>query len=323
MGRLADVAGIQFRLLNRSKGAAVRGPRSQIDRQLYREAMQAELAATPNLTLMAEAVEDLIVDGRPGRRRRRRRRARPPRRARRADHRHLPQGRHPPGRAAHPRRPASARPRPSACPTDLYGLGPDDGAAQDRHAGASGRPHHRLGPAGDAGRPTPSRSRSRFLTDRDRPRPRSPAASPTPPRKPTGSSPSNLGESRRLWRPDRRAAARATAPRSRTRWCASPTRPATRSSWSPRAWTTTRSIPTASRPRCPPRPRTPFLRTIPGLEQVEVLPLRLRHRVRLRRSARADSRPWRSSACRACISPARSTAPRATRRRAPKGWSPA
>lgn len=65
MGRLADQAGIQFRLLNRSKGAAVRGPRSQIDRRLYREAMQAELLATPNLTVKAEAVEDLIVqDGR-------------------------------------------------------------------------------------------------------------------------------------------------------------------------------------------------------------------------------------------------------------------
>ena len=63
MGRLADAAGIQFRLLNRSKGAAVRGPRSQIDRKLYREAMQAALAATPNLTVIAEAVEDLILDG--------------------------------------------------------------------------------------------------------------------------------------------------------------------------------------------------------------------------------------------------------------------
>ncbi|HEY0649402.1 tRNA uridine-5-carboxymethylaminomethyl(34) synthesis enzyme MnmG [Phenylobacterium sp.] len=62
MGRLADIAGIQFRMLNRSKGAAVRGPRSQIDRRLYREAMQAELAATPNLTIKAEAVEDLLVD---------------------------------------------------------------------------------------------------------------------------------------------------------------------------------------------------------------------------------------------------------------------
>ena len=62
MGRLGDRAGIQFRLLNRSKGAAVRGPRSQIDRRLYREAMQAELGATPNLTLLAEPVEDLIVE---------------------------------------------------------------------------------------------------------------------------------------------------------------------------------------------------------------------------------------------------------------------
>ncbi|MEW6539665.1 MAG: tRNA uridine-5-carboxymethylaminomethyl(34) synthesis enzyme MnmG [Pseudomonadota bacterium] len=63
MGRLADVSGIQFRLLNRSKGAAVRGPRSQIDRRLYREAMQAELKRTPNLTLMAGTAERLILEG--------------------------------------------------------------------------------------------------------------------------------------------------------------------------------------------------------------------------------------------------------------------
>jgi tRNA uridine 5-carboxymethylaminomethyl modification enzyme len=62
MARLGDKAGIQFRMLNRSKGAAVRGPRSQIDRRLYREAMQAELAQTENLSIAAEAVEDLIVD---------------------------------------------------------------------------------------------------------------------------------------------------------------------------------------------------------------------------------------------------------------------
>ncbi len=63
MGRLADVSGIQFRLLNRSKGAAVRGPRSQIDRRLYREAMQAELQGTPNLTLMEGTAERLILEG--------------------------------------------------------------------------------------------------------------------------------------------------------------------------------------------------------------------------------------------------------------------
>src|SRR6201986_3349866 len=44
MGRMADKAGIQFRLLNRSKGPAVRGPRAQIDRARYREAMQAALS---------------------------------------------------------------------------------------------------------------------------------------------------------------------------------------------------------------------------------------------------------------------------------------
>ena len=65
MGRMADIAGIQFRLLNRSKGPAVRGPRAQIDRRLYREAMQQELAGYPNLDIVADAVEDLIVaDGR-------------------------------------------------------------------------------------------------------------------------------------------------------------------------------------------------------------------------------------------------------------------
>jgi tRNA uridine 5-carboxymethylaminomethyl modification enzyme len=65
MGRLADRAGIQFRLLNRSKGPAVRGPRAQIDRNRYRDAMQTEILAYPGLEVGAEAVEDLIVeDGR-------------------------------------------------------------------------------------------------------------------------------------------------------------------------------------------------------------------------------------------------------------------
>ena len=65
MGRMADAAGIQFRMLNRSKGPAVRGPRAQIDRALYRGAMQAALAEQPNLDIRADAVEDLmVVDGR-------------------------------------------------------------------------------------------------------------------------------------------------------------------------------------------------------------------------------------------------------------------
>lgn len=62
MGRIADEAGIQFRMLNRSKGAAVRGPRAQADRKLYRLAMQAELRDYPNLTIIdAEALE-LLAD---------------------------------------------------------------------------------------------------------------------------------------------------------------------------------------------------------------------------------------------------------------------
>jgi tRNA uridine 5-carboxymethylaminomethyl modification enzyme len=62
MGRVADAAGIQFRLLNRSKGPAVQGPRAQADRKLYRAAMQAAIRATPNLEVIEAAVGDLIVE---------------------------------------------------------------------------------------------------------------------------------------------------------------------------------------------------------------------------------------------------------------------
>ena len=61
MGRVIDRGGIQFRILNRSKGPAVRGPRAQADRRLYREAMQAALAEQPNLTIDGQAVEDLLT----------------------------------------------------------------------------------------------------------------------------------------------------------------------------------------------------------------------------------------------------------------------
>jgi tRNA uridine 5-carboxymethylaminomethyl modification enzyme len=61
MGRVADQAGIQFRLLNRRKGPAVRGPRTQADRKLYARAMQAALQATPNLTILEGEVDDLIA----------------------------------------------------------------------------------------------------------------------------------------------------------------------------------------------------------------------------------------------------------------------
>jgi tRNA uridine 5-carboxymethylaminomethyl modification enzyme len=61
MGRMADHAGIQFRMLNRSKGPAVRGPRTQADRKLYRQHMQAELKACPGLTLVEAAAEDIVI----------------------------------------------------------------------------------------------------------------------------------------------------------------------------------------------------------------------------------------------------------------------
>ncbi len=65
MGRVADAAGIQFRLLNRRKGPAVRGPRAQADRALYRAAMQAVLAQIANLEIREATAEDLILkDGR-------------------------------------------------------------------------------------------------------------------------------------------------------------------------------------------------------------------------------------------------------------------
>ena len=69
MARAIDRAGIQFRVLNRSKGPAVRGPRAQADRRLYRHAVQALLAETPNLSVVEGAVEDLIVETTPDGRR--------------------------------------------------------------------------------------------------------------------------------------------------------------------------------------------------------------------------------------------------------------
>jgi tRNA uridine 5-carboxymethylaminomethyl modification enzyme len=61
MGRVADAAGIQFRLLNRSKGPAVRGPRAQADRRLYKLAMQAAIRAQAGLQVIEGAVERLLI----------------------------------------------------------------------------------------------------------------------------------------------------------------------------------------------------------------------------------------------------------------------
>jgi len=63
MGRVADEAGIQFRLLNRRKGPAVQGPRTQADRKLYRQAMLRETENQPHLTIVEGEVVDLIMEG--------------------------------------------------------------------------------------------------------------------------------------------------------------------------------------------------------------------------------------------------------------------
>jgi tRNA uridine 5-carboxymethylaminomethyl modification enzyme len=63
MGRAIDKAGIQFRMLNRSKGPAVRGPRAQADRKLYRHAMGELLTDIRGLDIVEGAAEDLILDG--------------------------------------------------------------------------------------------------------------------------------------------------------------------------------------------------------------------------------------------------------------------
>jgi tRNA uridine 5-carboxymethylaminomethyl modification enzyme len=62
MGRIADQAGIQFRMLNQRKGPAVRGPRAQADRKFYRTAMQDALDEVRGLTILEDAAGDLILD---------------------------------------------------------------------------------------------------------------------------------------------------------------------------------------------------------------------------------------------------------------------
>src|SRR5690606_38935254 len=62
MGRAIDRAGIHYRMLNASKGPAVRGPRAQADRKLYREAVQSILSDYANLTVVEDAADDIVIE---------------------------------------------------------------------------------------------------------------------------------------------------------------------------------------------------------------------------------------------------------------------
>ena len=169
MGRVADEAGIQFRVLNRSKGPAVRGPRAQQDRALYRVAMQAALAAQPNLTIREGTVEDLALDATAAGPAPRARRGAGGRRAHPgaaggAHHRHLPARADPHRGAADP---GGARRRCAgngAC-THAGAAGLPPRPAEDRDAAPARRPHHRLGRALEAQEGDEPPEPFSFLTD--------------------------------------------------------------------------------------------------------------------------------------------------------------
>src|SRR5687768_18557770 len=63
MAKAADKAGIQFRILNASKGPAVRATRAQADRVLYRQAIREQLQSQTNLAIFQQAVDDLVIEG--------------------------------------------------------------------------------------------------------------------------------------------------------------------------------------------------------------------------------------------------------------------
>ena len=151
MARAADAAGIQFRVLNRRKGPAVQGPRAQADRKLYRRAMQALVAETPNLIVIeGEAARILseagavtgveLADGALHRL---------PRRG--PHHRNLPPRHDPPRRPAHAGRAVRRSALGFACPEPRCG-GLFARAAQDRNAAEARRLDHRLGSARDPAR---------------------------------------------------------------------------------------------------------------------------------------------------------------------------
>ncbi len=248
MARAADHAGIQWRTLNASKGPAVRATRCQADRSLYRSAIRRIVEAQANLTVFQAAVDDLIIEGDAVR-------GAITQTGLRFDAAavvltagtflagkiHVGPTQYAAGRMGDP--PATTlaarlRERPFAIDRLKTGTPPRiDGRTLD-YAVMQEQP-------GDDPRPVMS-----FLgTSADHPAQVSCWITHTTAqtheiiRGALDRSP--LYSGRRS-----KASARATAPRSKTRWCASPRRTATRSSSSPKAWTSPRSIPTASRPRC-------------------------------------------------------------------------
>ena len=296
MGRVADQGGIQFRVLNRRKGPAVRGPRAQADRKLYAAAMQRAIRDTPNLTVIEGEADDLVhrtTAGSPA--------------FGSADGRefgagavvlttgtflrgliHIGEQQIPAGRVG-----------------EAPALGPvrDAGAArlcarpaEDRHAAAARRPHHRLGGAGDAAR----RRAAGAVLDADR--------ADREPADPVRHHPHDRGDARRSSAPmciarrcipaRSRAAGRAIAPRSRTRSCGSASATATRFSWSRKASTThglsERHLDLAAG-GCAARAGRDHSGAGTGPHD----PAGLCHRIRPRRSARAAADAGNQARCRA------------------------
>ena len=248
MARAIDAGGIQFRMLNRSKGPAVQGPRAQADRRLYAQAVRGLLAAQPGLELREAEVEDLVVDGWAGRGRRRPDGAELRAGAVDPDHRHLPARRDPSRRGALARGPGGRPARRCGWPTSLLRLGLRLGRLKTgTPPRLDGRTIDRAGLAVQPGDDPPVPFS--FLTER-LPNPQIACWITHTTSATHELIRANLHRAPDLFRARSRLRACATARRSRTRSSASPIGSAIRSSSSPKASTTTRSTRTASRPRC-------------------------------------------------------------------------